>query len=48
VHGEVSVEPALHPRGFESVALRWVPLTEVETMPLHPGFAASWPHVRAG
>jgi 8-oxo-dGTP diphosphatase len=27
----------------ESVALRWVPFAEVETLPLHPGVAAGWP-----
>jgi 8-oxo-dGTP pyrophosphatase MutT (NUDIX family) len=31
----------------ESVALRWVPLDEVDALPLHPGFAASWPALRA-
>ncbi|MCQ4043280.1 zeta toxin family protein [Streptantibioticus rubrisoli] len=31
----------------ESVALAWVPLSEVETLNLHPGFAASWPGVQA-
>lgn len=31
----------------ESVALAWVPLTEVEDLNLHPGFVASWPRVRA-
>ena len=31
----------------ESVALAWVPLSEVENLNLHPGFAASWPRVRA-
>lgn len=30
----------------ESVALEWVPLGEVETLPLHPGFASSWPTLR--
>jgi 8-oxo-dGTP diphosphatase len=30
----------------ESVALRWVPLDEVTSLPLHPGFAASWPGLR--
>lgn len=30
----------------ESVELRWVPLAEVETLPLHPGFAAAWPVLR--
>lgn len=27
----------------ESVALRWVPLDDVDRLPLHPGFASSWP-----
>ncbi|MFC6355870.1 aldo/keto reductase [Luethyella okanaganae] len=30
----------------ESIELRWVPVTEVESLPLHPGFAASWPILR--
>lgn len=30
----------------ESVALRWVPIDEVELLPLHPGFAQSWPELR--
>ncbi len=31
----------------ESVALDWVTLTELATRDLHPGFAATWPVVRA-
>ena len=31
----------------ESVALRWVPIDDVESLPLHPGFAASWPSLRS-
>jgi 8-oxo-dGTP diphosphatase len=31
---------------FESDAVVWVPLPEVEGYALHPGFAAAWPHVR--
>lgn len=31
----------------ESVALRWVPEDAVVRLPLHPGFAASWPALRA-
>ncbi|MBD8519110.1 NUDIX domain-containing protein [Plantibacter sp. CFBP 8804] len=31
----------------ESIALAWVPLAEVETLPLHPGFADSWPGLRS-
>jgi 8-oxo-dGTP diphosphatase len=27
----------------ESLDLRWVPVPDVASLPLHPGFAASWP-----
>ena len=30
----------------ESQALRWVPLDEVDTLRLHPGFASSWQGLR--
>ncbi len=30
----------------ESADLRWVPVDEVADLPLHPGFAASWPDLR--
>jgi 8-oxo-dGTP pyrophosphatase MutT (NUDIX family) len=30
----------------ESTELRWVPVAEVDSLPLHPGFAASWPELR--
>jgi hypothetical protein len=30
----------------ESLALRWVPVSEVDALPLHPGFALTWPQVR--
>jgi 8-oxo-dGTP pyrophosphatase MutT (NUDIX family) len=30
----------------ESRALAWVPVDEVDALPLHPGFAASWPMLR--
>ncbi|KQQ95519.1 NUDIX hydrolase [Leifsonia sp. Leaf325] len=30
----------------ESIALAWVPVDEVAGLPLHPGFAASWPALR--
>jgi 8-oxo-dGTP diphosphatase len=30
----------------ESNELRWVPVDEVAELPLHPGFAASWPELR--
>lgn len=31
----------------ESLALEWVPVAEVAERPLHPGFAAGWPDLRA-
>ncbi len=31
----------------ESIALRWVAVPDVDELPLHPGFAASWPRLRA-
>lgn len=30
----------------ESVALEWVPIEDVASRPLHPGFAAAWPMLR--
>ncbi|WP_413353311.1 NUDIX domain-containing protein [Microbacterium sp. 1P06AB] len=30
----------------ESYALEWVPLDEVDALPLHPGFADAWPALR--
>jgi 8-oxo-dGTP diphosphatase len=30
----------------ESVALTWVPVDQVDGLPLHPGFAGTWPQVR--
>jgi len=35
------------PASFESAGLRWVPVAEVDALPLHPGFATAWPKVRA-
>ena len=32
---------------FETDAVAWMPLDEVEHRPLHAGFAAAWPHLRA-
>ena len=36
-----------HMADVESIELRWVPVDEVLRLPLHPGFAASWPSLRA-
>lgn len=30
----------------ESIEVRWIPIAEVDDLPLHPGFAASWPSLR--
>jgi 8-oxo-dGTP pyrophosphatase MutT (NUDIX family) len=30
----------------ESIEVRWVPLDDVETLPLHPSFAERWPQLR--
>ena len=30
----------------ESLELRWIPLNEVDALPLHPGFDAAWPTLR--
>ena len=35
------------PANAESVAIGWIPAAEVQSLPLHPGFAASWPALRA-
>ena len=32
---------------FETDDVEWVPVDLVDRRPLHPGFAAAWPHVRA-
>jgi 8-oxo-dGTP diphosphatase len=42
----VAAAPApldVHAEDRESTAVRWVPVDEVAGLPLHPGFAASWP-----
>ncbi|MEV8534709.1 NUDIX domain-containing protein [Streptomyces sp. NPDC051211] len=45
----VSVDQRMvvQPVDGESLALAWVPLSEVPDINLHPGFATSWPRVRA-
>lgn len=30
----------------ESLAVAWIPLDRLQDLPLHPGFAATWPTVR--
>jgi 8-oxo-dGTP pyrophosphatase MutT (NUDIX family) len=36
-----------HMADVESIELRWVPVQDVVALPLHPGFAAAWPQLRA-
>jgi len=38
------LEPA--PTGGESIEVRWIEVDEVDRLPLHPGFAATWPRLR--
>ncbi|MBF6329110.1 NUDIX hydrolase [Nocardia transvalensis] len=42
-----AAEPLPTTANKESAELAWVPEEEVEQRPLHPGFAASWPLLRA-
>jgi 8-oxo-dGTP pyrophosphatase MutT (NUDIX family) len=37
----------VQPRSFESAAVSWVAVDDVEGLVLHPGFAAAWPSLRA-
>jgi len=39
-------EPFGRPLNFETEAVEWVPVADVDHRPLHAGFAAAWPHVR--
>jgi hypothetical protein len=41
-----SATMGLAPRNWESDAVRWVPLAEVDALDLHPGFARTWPLLR--
>jgi 8-oxo-dGTP diphosphatase len=45
VLGEVDDALPVEPER-ESVAVRWVPLPDVDLLPLHHGFAATWPLLR--
>jgi hypothetical protein len=42
------VEPCFRQRGDgEGVAHRWYPPAEIDSLRLHPGFAATWPRLIA-
>ena len=47
VVAQAVVELAVHALDRESTAVRWVPLDGVAGLPLHPGFAGTWPQLRA-
>jgi 8-oxo-dGTP pyrophosphatase MutT (NUDIX family) len=40
--GELDARPV----NAESIAIRWWPIDEVEALPLHYGFAGTWPRLR--
>jgi 8-oxo-dGTP pyrophosphatase MutT (NUDIX family) len=40
-------EPFGESLNFETDAVEWVPVDIVDRRPLHAGFAAAWPHLRA-
>ena len=40
-----AAELKVHPVTRESIAFRWVPEPAVRDLPLHPGFAATWPQL---
>ena len=40
----VAFEPVIG--DAESMDLRWVPIDQVDLLPLHPGFADAWPSLR--
>jgi 8-oxo-dGTP pyrophosphatase MutT (NUDIX family) len=39
-------ELAVHALDLESTDVRWVPVDGVLSLPLHPGFAGTWPELR--
>lgn len=45
VLAELVAAIALQPQD-ESLELRWVPIDAVDFLPLHPGFAGTWPQLR--
>lgn len=40
-------EPFGESANFETDAIAWIRLDDVDRIPLHAGFAAAWPHLRA-
>ncbi len=46
VVGAATAEVTAAPTGGESIDVTWVGVGEVTALPLHPGFAATWPWLR--
>jgi 8-oxo-dGTP diphosphatase len=46
VVAQALTELALHAANAESIEIRWWPIDEVATLPLHTGFASAWPSLR--
>lgn len=46
VLASVAQPVAARPRGHEGAEVRWVTASEVGELPLHPGFATTWPAVK--
>jgi 8-oxo-dGTP diphosphatase len=45
VVAEVEALSRVGTRGAEGLSIRWVPEDEITQLPLHPGFAATWPQL---
>lgn len=46
VLARAAAELPVHALDRESTAVRWVTVPEVDALPLHPGFAGTWPELR--
>ncbi|MCW2599398.1 MAG: hypothetical protein JWM02_1227 [Frankiales bacterium] len=46
VLGRAAAELPVHALDQESTDVRWVPVDGVLSLPLHPGFAGTWPELR--
>jgi 8-oxo-dGTP pyrophosphatase MutT (NUDIX family) len=46
VLGELAEPRPAVPAADETVDVRWVPVADVTALPLHPGFAVTWPLLR--
>jgi 8-oxo-dGTP pyrophosphatase MutT (NUDIX family) len=47
VLARVASEQPVHSLDHESTDVRWVTVPDVDGLPLHPGFAGTWPVLRA-